>query len=442
MPFRTIPDVNGTYALIAFDKGGRERTDDTDGRNGLMTARILEEAAARPPSHVFFFSHGWKGDVPSAINQYDRWIGAMLRLQDDVARMRQASPGFNPLFIGLHWPSLPWGDDELAPGGFGTEGTVPLSRLEDRYLERLGDDPEIRGPLDVIFREARDNPAATELSPEVVNAYLRLNEALGLGAGAGVAAPPDDDREPFDPEESFQAAQAESAAAFGGFDWGGVLSPLRQLSFWTMKKRARKVGESGMHDFVANLQRTLPAARFHLMGHSFGCVVVSSILSGQGHALPRPVDSAVLVQGALSLWAYCPDIPRDPGHPGFYSPIVANRAVRGPIVTTRSRFDRAVGTFYPLAAGLAGQVDFGPDDVDDSALPKYGGIGSFGIRGLSANVTAEPLRGANHDYGFQAGSIYNLEASEFIRKGDGASGAHNDIDGPEVAHAIWQAALV
>ena len=28
-----------------------------------------------------------------------------------------------------------------------------------------------------------------------------------------------------------------------------------------------------------------------------------------GEKLPRPVDSLFLVQGTLSLWSYCPDIP-------------------------------------------------------------------------------------------------------------------------------------
>jgi hypothetical protein len=439
MPFRQIPDTSSTYALIAFDQDGRERTDDPDGRNGRMTARILEDVQRQSPTNIFLFSHGWKGDVPAAIDQYNRWIKALLGCSADMAAMKAAVPGFNPLFIGLHWPSLPWGDDELAPGGFaaGAE-TVPLGNLKARYLERLGDTPEIRAALDVIFKEAAENPAAMTLSPEVVDAYEKLNAALDLES-EGVAAGPDADREPFDPEGSFQRAQAESAAGFAGFDFGGVLSPLRQLSFWTMKKRARTVGESGMHDFIAALQRACPA-RIHLMGHSFGCIVVSSILRGNGSTLPRPVDSAVLVQGALSLWAYCPDIPKKRGSPGFYNGIISTKAVRGPILTTRSKFDTAVGRFYPLAAGLAGQVDFAA--TEDEKLPVYGGLGTFGIRGLTTGVVQDTLRAATHDYGFKAGTIYNLESSDFIKKGDGASGAHSDIDGPEVAHAIWQAAAV
>ena len=70
-----------------------------------------------------------------------------------------------------------------------------------------------------------------------------------------------------------------------------------------------------------------------------------------------------------------------------------------------------------------------------------GAIGKYGIRGLSGAVFREMMEKTGA-YGFEAGKIYNLEASRFIAKGGGLSGAHSDIDGPEVAHAIWQAALV
>ena len=46
---------------------------------------------------------------------------------------------------------------------------------------------------------------------------------------------------------------------------------------------------------------------------------------------------------------------------------------------------------------------------------------------------------AAHDYGFQGGHVYNLEATGVIKEGGGASGAHSDIARPEVAHALWQA---
>jgi hypothetical protein len=433
-----------TYALIGFDENGRERND-PHGLNGRMVDRLLEKARQKCPSNIFFFSHGWMGDVPAAIDQYDRWIKAMLDLPSDLQRLAARTPNFDPLYIGLHWPSLPWGDDELGPSGVefgGDEKATPLQELRKRYLERLGDKLEIRNALDVILEEARVNAAAVELPAHVIDAYNDLNRALDLGSD-GEGAAPGDDREPFDPEKSFQIAQAESqAAGFGGFDWGGILSPLRQLSFWRMKKRARTVGEIGMHDFVAQLQNTCPDTKFHLMGHSFGCIVASSILRGRGgnSPLPRPIDSVVLVQGALSLWSYCPNIPKARGKPGYFHKVVPG-SVRGPVVTTQSRYDSAVGTFYPLAAGVARQVDFpaGPLPVED--LPLYGAIGTFGICGLSGGVQYMAMKGETEDYDFQTNSIYNLESSDFISKGSGPSGAHCDIDGPQVAHAIWQAAL-
>src|SRR5262249_28065322 len=165
----------------------------------------------------------------------------------------------------------------------------------------------------------------------------------------------------------------DAGAAFGGLSLGGVLGPLRQLSFWKMKNRARTVGEGGMHRFIATLQQALPAARFHLMGHSFGCIVVSSIGGGpRGRtALPRPIDSMALVQGALSLWAYADRIP-DGNAAGYFNAMVTRGAVRGPILTTQSIHDTAVGTFYPVAVRLVGQVEFDP------ALPKFGAVGAYG----------------------------------------------------------------
>lgn len=428
MPFRTIPDTNVTYALIAFDADGRERTDDPQGVNGKMSTRILQDAAANPSSHVFFYSHGWKGDVPAAIDQYNRWIKAMTDLSADVAAM---GADFKPLWIGLHWPSLPFGDDELGGNAFAAL-PVASNELLERYVARLGGDAgEVRELLRIILAENDANAGAMTLPAHIADAYRRLAAAIGRKSGPPGGAP-DAEEVPFDPVQAFEAGN-EGGAAFGGFDFGGLLGPLRQLSFWKMKNRARTVGEGGMHDFIASLQQALPAARIHLMGHSFGCIVVSSILGGPNGkaALPRPVESLVLVQGALSLWGYADRIP-DGTAPGYFNAMVKRGAVRGPIVTTSSIHDTAVGTFYPLAARLSGQVDFQP-------LPEYGGIGTYGIQGVANLVTGKMLA-ENGSYAFTPGMIHNLDGGQFIAKMDGASGAHSDIAGPQVAHAIWQAA--
>src|ERR1017187_8641927 len=140
------------------------------------------------------------------------------------------------------------------------------------------------------------------LPREVKDAYLSLDEKLGLGQ-AGEGAAPGDDRPEFDPEDVFQAARREEdEASFGGFSIGDLLAPLRVLSFWKMKDRARKFGESGANKLLLAMYQAAAGKdlNVHLMGHSFGCIVVSAMLAGA----PKLPDSGlkvklmVLVQGA------------------------------------------------------------------------------------------------------------------------------------------------
>lgn len=158
---------------------------------------------------------------------------------------------------------------------------------------------------------------------------------------------------------------------------------------------------------------------------------------GGAGRLPKPVSSVTLVQGATSLWGFCNDI-LGSGRPGYFRNVVERQLVAGPIVTTQSTFDTAVGRFYPLGAGLTAQVAF-PAPGAVRKLPKYGGLGSFGIQGPGLVLHDLPIGDAAHRYGFQPARIYNLECSTVIKDGGGASGAHSDIAKPEVAHAMWEA---
>jgi hypothetical protein len=181
-----------------------------------------------------------------------------------------------------------------------------------------------------------------------------------------------------------------------------------------------------MHRFCARLQQELPSTHLHLIGHSFGCIAVSSILGGPAGTakLPRPVDSLFLIQGALSLWAFADHIDLV-GKPGYFNGTVRRPSVQGPIVATTSTHDWAVGVLYPLAVGVVGQVSLGPD------LPVFGGVGTWGMQGLK-DAEDLPMAPLAERYAFKPGGLYNLEASEFV-------GGHSLIDGPEVAHAIWAA---
>ena len=436
MSIETIPGSNLQYGLISFDRDGREVPE--GGR--LMSQELIAKAVADKVTNVFFFCHGWKGDIPAAKDQYSRWIKAFAESRD-MARAPGAFPGFHPLYIGLHWPSLPFGDEEVGGSSFEVGVASPgADTLLRNYLDRLGDRPEIRLPLEIIIGEARHNSAPDELPESVRKAYFDLNDALELKS-EGVDAPPDADREGFDPDVSFDAGR--EAGSFDGriFDFGGLLGPLRQLSYWSMKKRARAIGEGGMHVFLKDLQTATAAsgARIHLMGHSFGTIVVSGMLGGPSAkgVLPRPVDSVALVQGAVSLWCYTDAIPFDGAGPGYFSRLLADRKVGGPIVTTQSKHDLAVGVIYPLASRISGSANFGPGE-----FPEFGAIGAFGLQGIpDASRSELEMLAETGAYQLQRGKVYNVDGSQFIAKMDGVSGAHSDIAGPEVAHLIWAAAL-
>lgn len=436
MSVETTPQSKLKYFLLAFDAQGNERTDDPDGK---MSAKLIEALQRDPVTDVFILSHGWQGDVPGGRAQYNNWIEAMASCTADLDEMKRARPGFHPMIIGLHWPSKAWGEEEFGGGdgqvSFGLPTSDPVETLVDQYAERLDATPEVRTALRTIIVSAMQETAPDQLPPEVRDAYLVVDANSSLES-KGEGADPGADREAFDPDKVYEAAQEQ--LSFGGFSLGGLLSPLRTLTFWKMKDRAKKFGETSGFDLLQQIQKVAgEKVKIHLMGHSFGCIVVSAILAGPDGrgSLVRPVDSLALIQGALSLWSFCSEIPNVKGRSGFFRSIIEARKVRGPIITTMSALDTAVGRFYPLGAGARGDVSFAPGE-----LPKYGAVGKWGIRGSGLKIVDLEMQPANVPYQMESGTVYNLESTGYIREGGGFSGAHNDIARPEVAHAFWSAA--
>ena len=283
----------------------------------------------------------------------------MVDLTDDSTRM---GPAFKPLWIGLHWPSLPWGDE--SSGSFDpTEGKT-LEVLLEETVAHFGGTDAVRSAVKPIFDAYGKDPGASDIPPEATQGYRDLAAAIEFSAGTADAAAgaPDQDGEPLDPQAALDADNM-AAQSFGvaGAIGGGILSALRQLSFWTMKKRAVTVGEGGMHQFIAAVQK-VSETKIHLIGHSFGCIVASSILNGPKGVgvLPRPINSVAMLQGALSLWAYADAVPGSQ-HPGYFRSVLTRKVVSGPIITTQSRNDSAVGVLYPAAVGLVREADFGTE---------------------------------------------------------------------------------
>ena len=437
MPIETIPGTNIRYFLVVLDEKGNERADDPGGAMRERIARAIENGQ---PTDVFTFIHGWKGDLPAARMQYASWMSTLMAQSGDIERARASRPGFVPLLVGLHWPSLPFGAESFSESAqpFSLDADDGVGIDIDRAASTIADTPIARGALQTIFEAAQAPFAPASLPADVAEAYRLLDHESGLGA-SGIEGAPGADREPFDPDAAYARALEEPMSFGGGGVRSALLSPLVQLSFWKMKKRARRIGESGGFSLLSALMEVAGDrdVRFHVMGHSFGCIAASAAVCGPtGARLPRRVHSLVLVQGALSLWSCCDSLPGAPTKAGYFRRLAAGDVVAGPVVTTRSEHDMAVGSLYPLAAGVARQVDFAP-----GSFPKYGGVGTFGLRGSGLDIEDLDAQDANFAYSFRPGRIYNVDCSRVIREGGPPSGAHSDIARPEVGHLVWAAAM-
>ena len=140
-----------------------------------------------------------------------------------------------------------------------------------------------------------------------------------------------------------------------------------------------------------------------------------------------------ILQGALSLWSFCDDVPGANGKPGYFHRLVEEQLVTRAFVTTQSRFDTAVGRWYPRAAGLAQQVSF---EVPNH-LPKYGSVGTFGVQGPGVATRNLKMLPTGERYDLAAGTAVKVDGSDYINEGGGISGAHSHLDSAELAQLFW-----
>lgn len=444
MALRRVPGRDRSYHLISFDRRGVEQPDPDGTHSGEAAIEALT-ASPDDVTDVFILSHGWQGDYDGAIGQYDRWLAAA-----DVDR---PDDGIRPFVIGLQWPSKPWSDTPLRARPTGLLGddesghavTVPES--VDEFAANIAGTEVARAALETILGAAASIDPDADATPsavlpvEVTEAYRTLAGEMEVGSAEdsllGAA---------WDPAVAFAEAAEHGGdgddGLLGDGFWGklrdAMLAPLRQLSFWTMKDRARAFGERGGSTLLRSVQEVAPRARVHLMGHSFGTIVVSASVRGSGTTPQpplRPVESMFLAQGAVSLWAFAAEVPESVGGGrGTFADLARPEFVAGPIIATRSKWDYAVGRYYPLAVRVANQFL-----LDET--PKYGGIGAYGIQGVDAKDLPALATGVLPEAPeFGADRFYNLEASRVIANVAGVAGAHNDIAHRELAWLAWEAA--
>jgi pimeloyl-ACP methyl ester carboxylesterase len=209
------------------------------------------------------------------------------------------------------------------------------------------------------------------------------------------------------------------------------------MSYYEMKNRAGVVGQNGLGPLLASLRGPSGPPRIHLMGHSFGARLVSYTLAGlpasqTGSA--SPVKSLTLIQGAFSHFTFASSLMFDPSRAGGLAG--DGSRVDGPLLATFSAADRAVGWWYPAASMLAGQDSESATDL----VFRWGGMGHDGYQ-QTPSPTTVVLAPQGTPYGFTTGCFYSLDANAVICANQSPfSGAHSDIQHPEVLWAVVAAA--
>jgi hypothetical protein len=415
------------------------------------------------PTDLFVISHGWNNNMEEAKDLYSR-------LMTQIALQVQANQSLQKRtfsICGVLWPSKKFEDKDLIPSG---AASLNDSVTDDKVQQRLGDlcdflvakawpmqqlDTELQSKfseLAAAVDDWEDDPDARRKVVETIRAMLQTDsvdaedasslffrltpDALIESLKRTLNPPPilpNSSAASLDPFSTSSGGGSGGAASFrdvlGGIK-GALLHFLNYTTYYVMKARAGDVGIKGVAPLIEKIRGASPDIRLHLVGHSFGCRVVTSAVN----AIPADdkycSNTMALLQGAFSHNGFAANFDGN-NNDGAFRALVTQRKVKGPIIITHTRNDKAVGIAYPIASRLAGQVAAALGDENDI----YGGLGSNGAQ--TAVTTPERVVGTlskpGSPYQFggagSGGHLYNLKADEFIS-------GHSDIVSAAVGYAI------
>jgi len=373
--------VSFPYYVLPFDKNGVCEGPQTK-------THLLEHLAG--VTDVFVFSHGWNNNWSVATKRYEDFIRGFQRLRKKY-QLPLPDP-YKPLLVGIFWPSeaMDWFDSETGPQFAGGQPATDdaandlLASLRDmaaelpeanraRFHELVqsaelaeGEDRELASLLASILAGADDDEAGTLAAPTATDL---------LTAAASLETPEPD----YDAVGVATAGTTPGApAAAGGI--GGALKVLdprnlvKPFTVWQMKNRAGEVGANGLAPLLeALLARTDASTRIHLLGHSFGCKVVMTGACVMAKPA-RTIESALLLQGAVSQYAFADDVPERNVPGGFHK---ALERVKRPIMATFSRYDDALTNGFHLF--VRRHDDLGELQYAAEKTPsRFGALGGFG----------------------------------------------------------------
>jgi len=400
---------------------------------------------------LFVMSHGWNNDADAARELYRKFF-------ENFVAVAQANdlPGRTFAIVGVIWPSKKF--DELvavsgAPGG--AEGSASLKAADkvshqalEEKLERMKEmftEPAQRRTLDeakALLVDIEDKASARQQFVDKIRSLL--DPAAANHEDASDTFFKDDGNElmknlkvaedDLDDEIAGAGGSASlplgvgtvhaaegGSAGLGAFLSGFKAAAMNVLNFTTyfeMKARAGNVGKNGVAKLVDKLAPQVD--RIHLIGHSFGGRVVTATAASSS---TDKIKSMTLLQTAFSHNGFSRSMK------GFFRSVVDQKRVKGPILVTHTKNDKAVGVAYPLASRINGDVAAAFGDEND----KFGGLGRNGAQKMEVDeVVKGNLLDATGDYQFQVGKFFNLEGSAFIK-------GHGDVTGKQIAHALRKA---
>ncbi|MEU0600536.1 serine-threonine protein kinase [Streptomyces sp. NPDC006393] len=425
-----------------------ELTFDADGDvDGPERDRLLAGVTARGVRDLIVFAHGWNNDRSGATRLYSAFFAPVPRL----------APAARIGYVGVVWPSMRFSDEPIPDFPRPTvAGPVPRPALDkDTRHALLETFPGRATVVDRLARILDQHPRDEEGLEEFGRLVRLLVEVVPPGPQGLFAADTEAEGVPQSEPGIFSRPTADVCAEFAqalarleapegreSFSlpnpWDGAKELLRQATYYAMKRRAGTVGERGLGPAVGRLAQAAPDLRIHLVGHSFGGRLVSFALRGLPAGV-RAVKSVTLLQGAFSHYAFAARLPDDPRAGGVLQG--QEHRIDGPLVCCHSRYDSALGTFYPLASRMADD-DRSVLGVDVGAAlgARWGAMGHDGVQAVPGTraCTLAAALGAP----LPASGCVNVDAAEVVRRGGPPSGAHSDIVHPELARLVLAAGRV
>jgi len=432
----------------------------------------------KPVTDLWIFAYGWNNDLMSGTSTYDKWVSRMREVQKEKIK----DPIYNPLFIGIYWPSKAWDSTivkKVANSAAPASGEATTGGGVGEF--EMGGDPSpqpVAAPSPIIDTEDKDRFVADYrpvMDPEGIYGEDYDRDFGRLYTLMALSQPPTDQEirefikifkkyetpdphaDPIERENISSVPvevvvnQLKESQRYESFSAHDVLQKLFGVfSFWKMKGRAAIVGENGVRRFLVDVKKALSQhdqrVRIHLLGHSFGAkLVTAAVYSAAGSRdVERPlVNTLVLLLGAFSQFSFSSAIPVEKSAPGHYVPVVEGGLVANPVIAIYSRYDTANKYLYPLGMSLASptnryEIGGSDDTLETYQLSKnrFGSIGANGAQGLeetSYRAIDMPPRDQTYDWDDLTGvSCLNVDGQQFINKGGPPVGAHNDNSSYEI----------